>query len=353
MQLDVDAVRTEDWVQLGVALHGCGYGTEALRTALRLTGPADDVLRNTGRISFFYLDRLPGLEGPFPVLARLFMLRGRVPAAHLERLGEPLAGLLWRTGLVVATPDDPSTVRATAAITEVRGRLFLSDPLFENTGTDIVMHDTAGRCMPPHASSLELLGELQGPPGAASFLDVGCGSGCQSVLFAAGHARVAGFDPGPRQVAFARANATLNGATATYTVDRWETFTPGEDFDHVAFNTPDAETAYAFVNVGLDKLLAPAGVAQIWLVAERTAAERDWDRHVARRVTLAPDWDVRIRVHDGSPFALPERYITEGRVPAGTLLVGHPAQTGAFLAGLRERGVREVASLTLTVRRGR
>jgi ribosomal protein L11 methylase PrmA len=103
---------------------------------------------------------------------------------------------------------------------------------------DIVVHDTTGRCMPPHASSLELLGQLRSPADGTSFLDVGCGSGCQSVLFAPDTATVEGFDPGARQVSFARANAVLNGVTATYTVDRWETFAPAEGFAHVAFNTP-------------------------------------------------------------------------------------------------------------------
>jgi SAM-dependent methyltransferase len=351
MRLDVDQVRPDDWAELAAALHRCGFTTDALRAALGLTGPADNILRSTARFSFFYLDRLPGLEGPFPVLARLFMLRARVPAEHLDRLGDDLAGLLRRTGLVEATPQDPAAVRATAGITEVRGRLFLSDPLFENTGTDIDVHDTTGRCMPPHASSLELLGALQGPAGATSFLDVGCGSGCQPVLFAAGHTRTAGFDPGPRQVSFARANARLNGVATTYTVDRWETFVPQERFDHVAFNTPTADMAFAFVNGNLDKVLAPSGVAQLWFITERGTGERDWEQHVARRVTLPVDWDVRIDVHAGSPFAAPESYVADGRLPAGTLLVEHPSKTRAYIAGLRDRGVCEVASMTLTVGR--
>jgi SAM-dependent methyltransferase len=242
-------------------------------------------------------------------------------------------------------------VRATAAITELQGRFFLSDPLFFNGGDGFVVHDTTGRCMPPHASSLELLGRLRGPEAATSFLDVGCGSGCQSILFADGHRRVAGFDPGPRQVAFARANARLNGVEATYVLDRWETFPTAEAFDHITFNTPSAETAFDFVNAGLDKLLAPAGVAQVWLVSELLDDERGWDEHVARRLARPGDWAVRTHVHTGSPFALPARYLTEGRIPASTLLVDHPSKARAYVAELRRRRVAEVASLTLTISR--
>jgi len=351
MQLDVDAVQTGDWARLGAALHGAGYTTEGLRAAIGLSDPVEEILRNTGRYSFFYIDRLAGADGPFAVLARLFMLCGRVPAIDLDRLGDALAELLRRTGLVVAVPDDPASVRATAAITEVRGRLFLSDPLFENTGGGFIVHDTTGRCMPPHASSLELLGRLRGPDSATSFLDVGCGSGCQSLLFAAGHERVTGFDPGVRQVSFARANARLNGVEATYVVDRWETFPPAEPFDHVAFNTPSAETAFGFVNAGLDKLLAPSGVAQVWLVSELMDDERGWPEHVARRLERPGDWEVATHVHAGSPFSLPARYLGEGRMPAGTLLVDHPSKARAYVADLRRRRVAEVASLTLTISR--
>lgn len=354
MQLDVETAHPDDWAELGSSLHRFGYTTDALRAALGLSDPVDEILKNTGRYSFFYLDRLTGIDGPFAVLARLFMLCGRVATDDLDRLGHTLADLLRRTGLVVVIPEDPAKVRATAAITEVRGRLFLSDPLFENTGGDFVVHDTTGRCMPPHASSLELLGRLRGPDGAESFLDVGCGSGCQSLLLAAERRRIVGFDPGSRQVSFARANARLNGVEAAYLVDRWETFPPPEPFDHVAFNTPSAETAFAFVNAGLDKLLAPSGLAQVWLVSELMDDEPGWAEHVTRRLEHAAQWEVRTHVHRGSPFSFPRRYLSEGRIPAGTLLVDHPSKAGAYLTDLRRRGVAEVASLTLTLgRRGR
>jgi SAM-dependent methyltransferase len=352
MQLDVDAVDPGDWAELGAALQRSGYATQALRAALGLPDPVAEILKNTGRYSFFYIDRLAAVDGAFAVLARLFMLCGRVPAADLERLDDRLAELLRRTGLVSPVPQDPPTLRATAAITEVQGRFFLSDPLFDNGGDGFVVHDTTGRCMPPHASSLELLDRLRGPGAATSFLDVGCGSGCQSILSADGRRRVAGFDPGPRQVAFARANARLNGVEATYVQDRWETYPTAEAYDHIAFNTPSAETAFDFVNAGLDKLLAPGGVAQVWLVSELMHDERGWDEHVARRLARPGGRRVHTHVHTGSPFALPARYLAEGRMPAGTLLVDHPGKARDYVAELRRRHVAEVASLTLTIADG-
>jgi SAM-dependent methyltransferase len=205
--------------------------------------------------------------------------------------------------------------------------------------------------MPPHASSLELLDSLRRPPGARSFLDVGCGSGCQSQVFAAGYERVAGLDPGPRSVRFARANARLNGVAADYAEDRWETFAPPEPFDHVAFNTPGADAAIAFIDDGLDRLLGPSGRAQVWLVCERAGADRDWAAAVTRRLRRPERWRIAVAAHQDSPFALPPQRLREGRLPAGTLLVEHPAAARPFLAGLAARGVVEVASLTVTVER--
>jgi SAM-dependent methyltransferase len=349
MRLDVEAVDSGDWAELAAVLHRAGYTTEGFRAAAGVRDPVEEILKNTGRYSYFYLDQLAALDSSFAVLARLFMLCGRVPAADLVRLGDDVR-VLQRTGLVVPVAQEPALVHATAAVTEVRGRLFLSDSLFENTGDGFVVHDTTGRCMPPHASSLELLGRLHAP-GATSFLDVGCGSGCQSVLFAAGYERVVGFDQGARQVSFARANARLNGVEASYVVDRWETFPPAEPFDHVAFNTPNAETAFGFINGSLDKVLAPAGVAQVYLVAELADGAGGWAEHVAGRLARPGDWDVRTHVHSGSPFGLPARYLAEGRLPAGTLLVDHPSKARDYLAGLRRRRVAEVASLTLTLTR--
>jgi hypothetical protein len=95
-------------------------------------------------------------------------------------------------------------------------------------------------------------------------------------------------------------------------VDRWETFPPADPFDHVAFNTPSGDAAFAFINAGLDKLLAPSGLAQVWLVSELTVGERDWTDHVTRHLERPEHWEVAIHVHTGSPSSLPMRYLSGG-----------------------------------------
>ena len=84
MEFDVEAVHADDWVELGASLHRCGYTTQGLRAVLGLSDPVDEILKNTGRYSYFYLDQLAKVDGPFPVLARLFMLCGRVAAGELD-----------------------------------------------------------------------------------------------------------------------------------------------------------------------------------------------------------------------------------------------------------------------------
>ncbi len=348
---DVDAVPADDWPAVGALLRRHGCTTEAFRALAGVAEPVEDVIGNTGRYSFFYLDRVAADAGAAAVLLRLFLLGGRVPAAGLDVLGDADAALLRRTGLVAAAPEDPALVRATVAVTELRGRHFLADPLFEHRRGEFVVHDPAGRCMPPHASSLELLGALRRPPGAASFLDVGCGSGCQSVLFARDYERVAGLDQGGRQVRFARANARLNGFAAGYFEDRWETFAPEAPFDHVAFNTPSAAAAYTFIDAGLGKLLAPGGLAQVWAVCELVDGEAGWLDHVTRRLRTAGQWEVAVRPTPGSRFAMPPRYVREQRLPTGTLLVDHPSKAGAYLRELAGRGVTEVTGLTIDLTR--
>ncbi|GIF12945.1 class I SAM-dependent methyltransferase [Actinoplanes teichomyceticus] len=350
MEIDVESVSPRDWEELAVHLRDSGYATRRLKEILDLPDSVPEIIKNIGRYSLFHNDELAEIEGPFPVLARLFMLCGHVSAAEIDTLDPSLAQLLRRTKLIVAVEGDAQLLRATAVLTEIQGRIFLSDRLFENTGTDFLVHATPQSCMPPHASSLELLDALRRPAGATSFLDVGCGSGCQSLLFATDYARIAGFDPGTRQVAFARANAHLNGVDAEYVVDRWETFPP-ERFDHVAFNSPDPRVAFDFINAGLDHVLADGGYAQVWLSGERLAPERDWAEHVARRLTGPGDWRIDVLVHTDSPFALTPHDLAAGALPEGTLLVDHPAKEQEYLDGLRERGAAEVSSLTLTISR--
>ena len=349
MSIDIEAVMADaDLKELRGMLRRAAYSTDSFRTALAIADPADAILANTGRYSMLYLSELVKFDSPASILAQLFMLCGRVPKWKLEHLEPVLARMLVQLRLIETVADDPELVRGTVAITELNGLYFLSDTLFENNVDDFIVHDEAGRCMPPHASSLELLHALRKPAGAKSFLDIGCGTGCQSLLFAARYERAVGFDSNPRAVQFAQANSALNGRTARYAIGHWETYADGERYDHVTFNAGPA--AIDFVNYGLSKLLAPGGSAQVWCQCEITQDDGTLNRVLERRLLAWDDLAIEVTTNPDSPFALSRQSIADKRLPYGTLVISHPSQKMAFFRDLAARSVTEIASVNLTIR---
>jgi SAM-dependent methyltransferase len=301
----------------------------------------------------FYADKLAEIDTAAAVLAQLFLLCAWVPAARLDRLDPALTALLRRLGLIEPVAGNERLVCGVVALTEFRDHYFLSDALFENQSRNFVVHKDGRLCMPPHASSLELLAGLRRPTGARSFLDVGCGTGCLSLLFASGYDRITGFDPSPRAVGFARVNALMNNTRAWYQTDTWESFHVDAPYDHVAFNTPDDSLAFDFINFGIDKVLAPTGHAQVWLTCEVTREDGSFEGTLQRRIKNPEKFRIETLKNDDSPFSIKRELMQSGRLPDGTLLVSDPTEKDAHMNDLAERRVAEVVSATLTIRHRR
>ena len=312
--------------------------------------PIEQIIGNSGRYSYFYLDELARLRDAVAVLVRLFMFAGEVAVAELDVVAGPLLDILWGHELILADPARPAMVYGAISIVEHRGRYFLSDPLFENRSSGFIVYDDSALCMPLHSSSLELLDALRAPDHAASFLDVGSGSGCQSLLFGGGYGRVVGFDPNPRAVRFAQLNSAMNGVDARFDVDAWETFRDGP-FDHIAFNAPDMDTAFSYLNDGLDGMLSESGHAQVRIVSEILEEEGTWPEVLVSRIPELEKWELSTLLHEDSPFALSAESVRSGRIPYGKMVIDHPSKTDRFWADVTERGVVEIVVATLTIRR--
>ncbi|MFJ9770758.1 class I SAM-dependent methyltransferase [Kitasatospora sp. NPDC101157] len=353
--MKLDTLNPDDpgWRLLAAGLREAGYRTGTVRELLGVDEPVERILGDSGRFSYFYLEELAGHRDAVAVLARLFLFAGEVAAEELDPLPRPLLDLLWERELIRADPADPSAVHATVCLVEYRGRYVLSDLLFENRSTGFTVHDDSSLCMPLHSSSLELVEALRAPADARSFLDVGCGSGCQSLLLGEGYGRRTGFDPNPRAVGFARLNAAVNGVEACFEVAGWETFRDAP-YDHIAFNAPDTAAAFDYINdlgQGLDTMLSATGHAQIRIVSEVTAQEGDWAGALAARIPEMGRWEVDMLMHADSPFGLAPEAVRSGKLPYGSLVVDHPSKTEEFWAGIAERQVVEIVVSTLTMRR--
>jgi Ribosomal protein L11 methyltransferase (PrmA) len=352
MDFSFPDAKPQEWQSLGSLLKLADYSTSMTRELMGVADSSDEILSNSGRFSLFYLDQLSKIKNPIAVLAVLFLLSGRVASPYLDILDPELLDALWRLQLIEVAPENPELIRATVSIVELRGRYFLSDPLFENLGYDFKVSSLADACMPPHASSIQLLNVLRTPenaPSPSSFLDVGCGSGCQSIAFASDDRVVHGLDPSVRCVSFARINSFVNKFRAEYTVNTWESFEPASPYGHVVFNTTGRLAAFSFINDGLSKLLADGGKAQISLVCEVTAIEGNLASALERRIRDMDQWRISVHEHVGSPFYLSRDNIEMGRAPGGSLLFGSPAQSSSLFHDLNQRGVIQIVNLTLTI----
>jgi len=350
MDFNFPEAAPREWRRLGSLLNQAGYSTPVAKELMRVANSPDEILSNSGRFSLFYLDRLSKIKNPAAVLAVLFMLSGRLASPDLDVLDPELLDDLWRLQLIERVAGSPDLVRGTVSIVELNGLYFLSDCLFENIGYDLEISLRADSCMPPHASSLQLLRLLhKGENASSSFLDVGCGSGFQSIAFASDYDVVYGFDPSARCVGFARINALVNGCRGEYSVNTWESFEPASPYGHIAFNTPDWPTAFLFINDGLSKLLANTGVAQISLVCEVTADEGSFESVLEHRIRNKDQWRINVHERAGSPFSLSREHIERGQVPDGSVLVDDPAQSQAFFRGLNQRDVIQVVDATLAI----
>jgi SAM-dependent methyltransferase len=331
-------------------LAAAGYRSARIQTLIGVPGPLAAFLSQTGRYSLLFLDDLGRRDDPAATLAQLFVFGGAVPAERLELLDPALRTHLEQLGTLATDPDTGRTT-AQVTITELDGRYFLSDPLFRNEAGKFVANTRRDLCMPPHASSFELLRVLRRQPPAESFLDVGCGCGCQSQLLGPGYGSITGLDIDARSVRFAGINAALNGVSADYTTAPAESYRPGSRYARVAFNAPDTATAFAFLDADLGRLLAPGGTAHVFVSCEIPRVDGTLAQTVRRLFAGADEWDVEIEVSWDSPFSIRATQLDAGRLPHNTMLVGHPAQRAAYLAGLAERGVGAVAGAVLTLRR--
>ncbi|MFW6720413.1 methyltransferase [Streptomyces sp. MAR4 CNY-716] len=346
--MDVFQAERDSLARLGALLRAADYRTAQLPSLLELDTSGEAALSDIGRFSLYHLGELSLIDDPAAVLFELFLLCGQVPEQRWKLLAPELASLLTELGLVRVLPDGER--RGTVAITEYRNGLFLSDRLFEHSPDGFTRDWPDGGCMPPHASSIELLRGVQRPDlRGQSFFDMGCGTGFLSQLADCGHPRV-GADIGARSVAYATANAVLNGVDARYAVGDCTTYTDTATYERIAFNAPDSATAFAFINTSLRGLLDPQGMAQVWFDTEITAADGSLDGLLRRVIHDPESWHLSPGTDDSSPFTLSRDMVRERWLPPHSLLAVGRAERAAYLDALAEREVLEVQSVVLSLR---
>lgn len=343
-----DTLAGHDLRYLKTLLLNAGYRTETVSEEFDVQGTEAlwaDIVRN----SLYYYDLL-GTSLP-AILGKLFLLCVPLPVRVFDELPAPLPRVLREYGLVRTHAD---LVVGTVSITEADGFYFVADRLFENQFGKISVTMPAvssGICIPPNTSSLELMNAIRRVPCGTSVLDVGCGSGFLSLPLARSANLVTAIDTNDRAVVFARVNASLNDVAFRIEHAAWENYDPPQRYDHIVFNTPSPSVAYEFVTMGIPRLLAAGGRAQVFLICEVLAEDDDIRAAVGRMSIIESPFELNIVINNRSPFSLSREAIVSGKRPPRTLLIKQPSEWRAYVDSLRLRGVVEVVSTILEVTR--
>jgi SAM-dependent methyltransferase len=345
MIFDPNTLGEHDLRPLRTLLFDAGYRTEALVERLKLT-ETEALLADTARNSLLYCDSLG--TSPSAILGKLFLFCAPVPIPVLGKLSSSIIQKLYDYGLIQVEADGRH-VAGQVSITEFHGDYFLADRLFENKFRNFSVTISHDICMPPHASSFELRRVISDVPRDSTLLDVGSGSGVLSLPLARSAGLVTGIDISGRAIAFARANASLNGVRARFEHTGWERFDPTERYDQILFNSPDESAAFQFINRGLPRFLRRGGSAKVRLVCEALAEDGDIKGAVRRMSTIGPEFDIQVLVVNDSLFSLSREALARGERPLRTLLVEQHSEWPAYIDSLRSRGVAEAASIILDV----
>lgn len=165
------------------------------------------------------------MKEPAAVVARLFMLHDVVDGRDLEAaLGD--VAMLREAGLV---EDAPGGLSSRFHLAFAAGAYCFGDR--PGAAGDAVL--------PICGATLDLVRAALPRDTVGAVLDVGCGAGMVSLLFARAARRVVATDLSPRAVAFARVNVAMQGAS-NVEVRRGDLFDTvrGERFDRVAAQPP-------------------------------------------------------------------------------------------------------------------
>ena len=269
------------------ALHRAQYTSSSLQVTLALEGPFS---RDPSGLPV-YLRMLPK-DSALSTLIKLFLLGVAVVPDELVSALAPLGS--ERLHAIAVLERDEDRLRSLVAILPWDGFLIASDPLDEDlppTRSDHVLS-----VIPPSVALANLVPRHE----VDSVLDIGVGSGVQSLLASRRARRVVGVDVNRRALDFAALNLRLNQVTGVDLRfgDVFEAV-EGESFDVIVSNPPyvvSPEAHYAFRDSGLPgdsfcealvrktpDFLAEGGVAGL-LVSWVHGVEEDWTAPLRRWV---------------------------------------------------------------------
>jgi hypothetical protein len=329
-------------------------------------GDAGKLLRHAALYALGTYDKVPLLVSTPPgLLTQLFVRNGEVPLADYRHVLEPaLRGLLEELELVTA---GDALVSPSVSVAPFSAMYFLSDMLFTcpvSHGNRPVMHTGENLVMPPHATSLLLLGEIE--PRDGRLLDIGTGSGILGITLSRHYAGTTGIDIDPRAVRFATMNALLNQCDVGFRVADFHGDPAGiGTWDHVVFNAPErtpqhdrstmssplsGEAIIRAAARSITPALTPTGIAQI-LVSVAIPQNYSGANEVVTE-WLRDDAGVgylEVTELNDPLLRVPATSMRKGHLPPGSLLANGRDDAEHLLNYFKQNDIREVVSVIVSL----
>ena len=366
-QLEALSARPAALAPLTDYLRSTGFALPGVARLVEEPDPSN-FISNAGFCALIYDEELGSNPSPLALLARMFLMGSRASSTtYRAALPANIRELLEAQQLVGSCEGD--CVTAHVSIVEFDSRYFLSDKLFENHGNGrIAVQGGEDIVWPMSEWSLNLYRELKANPQWTSMLDVGCGTGCLSILACGRYSNTVGFDLNPRAVAFSKINAALCGADRIRyeTGDCFSFGNPASRFDHIVFAAPGGpsgsesgsrlvsyggrlghELALRFLGERMDNLMSADGCCQIWTIFAVEEKHGSVQRLVEHSLP-AGKFDVSVKpVRSGGLYLSPDD-IRKAKPPPGCHY-GRGESAVKLLQWLRSNRVNEVVSAVVTI----
>jgi len=363
--------RSDELRALVDGLRNIGYSSQAVANAFGMKESPRDLLTNTAYCALAYYDAARASSSPVAVLGAMFSCGGWIEKSVYERtIPAHIRAPLGSCGLVLEAAGN--FVRASVGLHEFGSQWIFSDALLERSPSQLrLAQDFPEHVDPPNYSSLSLLRNIMiQRQHDRRILDIGCGSGIQSIVAAKSYSSVVGIDVTERTMAFSKLNASVNDVAAAFQKCDCMSFQESEQFDRILFNCPSVpryrrdldkidtytspmghELVIKFLQERLEALLSPVGIAEIWsifAVEKRVGSVADL---LVGSVQCLNHCDVEIVVEANSPFGLSRRQITERSIPRNSFLLASPDDAGRLLAFVHDRQIDHIAPALVRIQR--
>jgi SAM-dependent methyltransferase len=347
-----------------------GYSSQAICDALDIAGTPHQILTNTAHCALIYYDEGQIDRSDMAALGTMFALGGWIKKARYERvLPTEVRLVLERYNLV--EDADAQYIRGTIGLVEYESCFFLSDRMLERSPYNIRLTQEAhDHVDPPNYSSVSILGTQleRSILHNARLLDVGCGTGYQSILAATQYRDVVGIDVNTRAILFSKVNARLNEVDVTFQHHNCLLYEDSVPFDRIVFNVPSVpkykpdldkvdtytyefgyDLGLQFVNARLKALLAEYGMCRIWSIFAVRSADTTIEGILQRELKNYEDFDIEILIEQNSPFGMSPQDIQRRQVPRASYLLADPSHVEIYIDFLERHDIVRITPALVTI----